>query len=168
MIWNGPSGNRFFDCERNAKSDFNSHPYPGPLHELREPSPLPDRMGFQFPHDPHPALSRHPPHEPREPTPHPDPLPSHPMGAERESVFGALRRDRQQADADRVLGKNGPTTGSAVQCVNILDSGKSLPLPQAREDDPHPALSRHPPHEPRGPTPHPDPLPSHPMGAERE
>jgi hypothetical protein len=35
-----------------------------------------------------------PPHEPRGPSPHPDPLPSHPMGAERGSAFAWLRRDR--------------------------------------------------------------------------
>ncbi len=86
------SVNRFFDCEsaRNAKSDFNSHPSPSiPLPELRGP------------------------------TPHPDPLPSHRMGAERESVFGALRRDRQQADAHRFLENNGANyrfRGSMREC----------------------------------------------------
>ncbi len=56
-----------------------------------------------------------------------------------------------------------------VQGFNArIFSGNSLPLPQAREDGPHPALSRRSFHERTEPTPHPDPLPSHRMGAERE
>ncbi|MGO8763932.1 MAG: excinuclease ABC subunit UvrC [Limisphaerales bacterium] len=56
------------------------------------------------------------PHEPGGPSPHPGPLPSHPMGAEREEQANA----HSHSEAPR---QN--TTGSGGQCAN--PSGNSLP-----------------------------------------
>ena len=59
-------------------------------HESKGPSPHHGRMDLQSPHDPHPALTRHPLPLLRAR----DNLPSHPMGAERGPAFAWQRRDR--------------------------------------------------------------------------
>ncbi len=91
------------------------------------PTPHPDRMNQFSPHNPHPVPRRDHP-LPLPPSPEAlrragtrarDNLPSHRMGAERESVFGALRRDRQQADAHRFSENNGANDrfgGSKREC----------------------------------------------------
>ena len=72
-----------------------------------------------------------PPHEPRnlmwppphEPSPHPDPLPSHPMGAERE----------QQADTNCLIKARRPESGSGVRCANFFRGNHPIPLPRGGE-----------------------------------
>ena len=48
-------------------------------------------------------------------------LPSHPMGAERGSAFVALRRDKQQADANCRMDVQPSAAGSGVQCANFFE-----------------------------------------------
>jgi hypothetical protein len=56
---------------------------------------------------------------PHKPSPHPDPLPSHPMGAERE----------QQADTNCLIKARRPESGSGVQCANFSGNSHPDPLP---------------------------------------
>ncbi len=74
-----------------------SHPSPSiPLPvEGRGKSPSADlgKFGVHGP-DARPLLEVEAPHEPGGPSPHPGPLPSHPMGAERESAFAKATADR--------------------------------------------------------------------------
>ena len=127
-------------------------------------------------------LTPHPeslPMNPGGPSPHPGPLPSHPMGAERESAFAKATADRWQADGGYRSNARQNAAGSGEQGAN--HSGNSLPVegrgkPPSSDlrklgvhgPDARPFLEVEAPHEPRGPSPHPGPLPSHPMGAERE
>ncbi len=88
------------------------------------------------------------------PSPHPDPLPSHPMGAERGSVFGALRRDRQQADAGPAFEGSAISESQVAGQTDVpFQSGVALRLP------PHSktlARGSNGPGKDGGPTPHPD------------
>jgi tRNA A37 methylthiotransferase MiaB len=78
-----------------------------------------------------PGLSTNPSDEPRnliqppphEPSPHPDPLPSHPMGAERE----------QQADTNCLIKARRPESGSGVQCADFPGNSHPGPLPRGGE-----------------------------------
>jgi hypothetical protein len=60
---------------------------------------------------------------PHEPSPHPDPLPSHPMGAERE----------QQADTNCLIKVRRPESGSRVQCADFPGNFHLVPLPRGGE-----------------------------------
>ncbi len=75
-------------------------PHPDPLHE-------PGNIEHRTSNIEHPMKA--------EPSPHPDPLPSHPMGAEREQLAGATGHSGDWQLA----------TGSRVQCAIL--SGKYLP-----------------------------------------
>ncbi len=93
-----------------------------------------------------------------EPSPHPDPLPSHPMGAERE----------QEEDINCCSMPS--RCGRFMAPMQAKNRVEALHEPQGKERGSlwFMFAPTSPPHEPCGPSPHPDPLPSHPMGAERE
>ncbi len=83
---------------------------------LREP-PETIREGGDCSH-PSPPI---PPHEPGGPSPHPGPLPSHPMGAERESAFAKATADRWQADGGYRLNARQDAAGSGGQGANFSE-----------------------------------------------
>ncbi len=93
------------------------------------PTPLPDRMNQFSPHNPLP-LPPSPEALRRAGTRARDNLPSHRMGGERESVFGALRRDRRQADANwQSALSNGFTLIELLVVISILGILAALTVP---------------------------------------
>ncbi len=77
------------------------------------------KLGVHGP-DARPFLEVEAPHEPGGPSPHPGPLPSHPMGAERESAFAKATADRWQANANGRLKAGQNAAGSGVNARNFF------------------------------------------------